>query len=158
LDSLHSALFYVCAAIAVVGALLAALSRSRQPAAAGLVLAALGAGLLMGDLSGGFAGLVVFVLLLGAAGATLSVEPGIEAPLRLADNLGAVVAAVLFIALGYAAYRGVYHSTGYPGGTFNAAALGRLLLGRDALALIALAAGALIGASYLPAGRRRPAR
>lgn len=154
MDSLHSALFYAFAAVAVAGALLTAWSRSRELAAAGLLLVVLGVALLLADLSGGFAGLVVFVLLLAAAAMTLGVPAQAEAPLRRADNLGAIVAALLFATLAYAAYRGLYHSAGHPGGTFNAAALGRLLIGRDALALIAAAAAALIAIAYLPAGRR----
>lgn len=158
MDALHTALFYVFSALAVVGALAAALARSRELAAAGLLLTALGVGLLLADLSAGFAGLLVFVLLLGAAGLALTVPPQSEPALRRADNLGAVVAAVTFAALAYASYRGLYHSAGYPGGTFNAAALGRLLLGRDDLGLIAVAAAALIGTAYLPARRPRGRR
>lgn len=157
MDALHSTLFYLFAAVAVIGALLAALARSRGLGALGLLLLALGVALELADLSAGFAGLIVFVLLLAAAGLALSVPLALEAPLRRADNLGALAAALLFGALAYASYRGLYHSTAYPGGTFNAAALGRLLAGRDALGLIAVAAATLIGIGHLPA-RRRAAR
>ena len=154
MDALHSTLFYVFAAVAVVGALLAALARSRGLGALGLGLVAVGVALELADLSAGFAGLIVFVLLLGADALALAAPAGTEAPFRRADNLGAVSAALLFAALAYASYRGLYHSTRYPGGTFNAAALGRLLAGRDALGLIAVAGAAPIGAGHLPSRRR----
>jgi hypothetical protein len=157
LDSLHSIVFYACSALALLGGLVAAWTRSRQVAAAGLFVLAAGVSLLLADLSAGFAGVLVFVLLLAAGAASVLPARSEEAPSRRADNLGAIVAALIFAALAYAAYRGVYHSTGYPGGTFNAAALARLLIGRDSLALIAGAATALIAASYLP-GRRGAAR
>lgn len=154
MDQLHSTLFYVFAAVAVLGALLAALARSRGLGALGLLLVALGVALELADLSAGFAGLIVFVLLLGAGALVLLTPAAAEASFRRADNLGALAAALLFAALAYASYRGLYHPAGYPGGTFNAAALGRLLAGRDALGLIAVAAAALIGIGCLPAKRR----
>jgi hypothetical protein len=158
LDALNSTLFYVFAAVAVIGALVAALGRTRTLGALGLLLVALGVALELADLSAGFAGLVVLVLLLGAAALVLAAPAAAEAPFRRADNLGALAAALLFGALAYASYRGLYHWTGYPGGTFNAAALGRLLIGRDALGLIAVGAAALIGIGHLPARRRKAAR
>lgn len=158
MDALHSTLFYVFAAVAVAGALLAALARSRGLGALGLVLVAVGVALELADLSAGFAGLIVFVLLLGAGALALAAPATSEAPFRPADNLGALAAALVFGALAYASYRGLYHSTGYPGGTFNAAALGRLLAGRDALGLIAVAAAVLIGAGHLPSRRRASRR
>lgn len=161
MDALHSTVFYVFSAVAVAGALLAAIARSRALGFGGLLLVALGVALVLADLSGGFAGLVVFILLAGSAALTAAVPIGAEAPLRRADNLGAIAAALVFAALAYASYRGVFHAAGYPGGTFNAAALGRLLIGRDGMALIAVAAAVLIGLAHLPprgAGRPGPGR
>ena len=162
MDTLHSVVFYIFSAIAVAGALLAALARSRELGLGGLFLVAIGAAIVLADLSGGFAGLVVFILLFAAAALTSTVPLGAETPFRRAENLGALAAALLFAALAYASYRGLYHSAGYPGGTFNAAALGRLLIGRDGMAVIAGAAAVLIGLAYLPStsvrrprGRRR---
>ncbi len=158
MDSPHSALFYAFAAPAIVGAVVAAWARSREMAGLGLLLVALAVALLLADLSAGFAGLLVFVLLAGASALSLAVPTTAEPPPRRAHNMGAVVAALLFAALAYAAYRGVYHPGEYPGGTFNSAALGRLLLGRDALALIAVGAAAFVGIAHLPGGRRASRR
>jgi hypothetical protein len=150
LDALQSGLFYLFATVALAGALLSALTRSRELAAGGLLLLAAGTGLVLADLSAGFAGLLVFILLAGSAALALAVPPGPEPPAGRAENLGALLAAVLFAALAYASSRGLFHPADYPGGAFNAAALGRLLLGRDALGVIAVAACALIGLAHLP--------
>jgi hypothetical protein len=147
LDTAHSALFYVLAAVAIAGAFVAALGRGRS-VIPGLGALGVAASLLLADLSAGFAALVVFVLLLGGAAVAIAVP---EKDDRASDRLhqaGALAAVIVFAALAYAAYRGSFHSPGYPGGSFDASALGRHLLAHDPLALLATAAAVLIGTGF----------
>lgn len=145
MDTAHSAVFYALAAVAVAAALFVALARGRVAASTALAVLALATGLLLVDLSAGFAALLVFIVLLGAAAATaLAAEPT-EAPASWSSQLGALAAVLGFGALAYAAYRGAFHSARYPGGSIDASALGRHLLAHDPLALLATAAAVLIG-------------
>lgn len=153
MDTVHTAAFYATAALAIAGALLAALGRSRALGAGGLLLTAIGAALLLADLSAGFAGLLTFIILAAGAGVVAATPGGAESVPTRGHNLAALLSAVLFAALVYAAYRGLYHSAQYPGGQFNAGALGRLLVGRDALAVIAVGAATLVAARSLDWGR-----
>jgi hypothetical protein len=58
--------------------------------------------------------------------------------------VGGVLAGAVLLVLLYVAYRGSYFAGAAITGQFNAAALGRLLVGRDALALEAIAAALLV--------------
>lgn len=140
---LHSILLVIFGAAALAGAAITTWAASRPAAMAGMALLAAGSALVLADLSAGFAAVLVFVAVIAAA--VLLPPPGEADGEPRAFNLGALACALLFAALAYAAYRGVFHSARYPGGQFNAGALGRLLLGRDPLALIAAGAAVLIG-------------
>jgi len=79
----------------------------------------------------------------------------VTVPARRAHQVGALACAALFAVLAYAAYRGgLFHGTYAAGdfGLFNAAAMGRLLFGRDALATEA--AGALLLLALVTGGAR----
>ena len=156
MSGVHAALFYPFGAIALAGALLAAFARGRAGGAAGLLLVALGAALVVADLSGGFAAVLVLVALLGAAAVAASAPVG-EGALPV-QNWAGIAAALAFAALAYAAYRGAFHSDRYPGGEVDFTSLGRTLVDRNPLGVIATAAAAAIafGLAGFPA-RRRPA-
>jgi len=139
LDTLHSGIFYAFAAVTVAGGLLAALAAGR-PRALGLALVAAGLAALYADLDAGFAALVTLVALglsalvllrAGAGRTATALEPG-----TLVNQLGASLA-----------FRGAYFADYHAGGSFNTAALGRLLVDRDALAVEAVAAALLTGAA-----------
>ena len=161
MDTLRSALFYFFAAVMIAGALLAALAPSRRLRAVGVGLTGVGLAALCADLSAGFTGLICLIsymtmasLLAGRA----TINGAREAVAGRVQHLGALAAALLFVALAYAAFRGAFHSAGYPGGEFGAAAVGRLLLGREALAveaLVALLSAGLITLLIRTRSRRR---
>ena len=150
MDALHSGIFYAFAAVTVAGGLLAALAAGR-PRALGLALVAAGLAALYADLDAGFAALVTLVALglsalvllrAGAGRTATALEPG-----TLVNQLGASLAGVVFLVLAYIAFRGAYFADYHAGGSFNTAALGRLLVDRDALAVEAVAAALLTGAA-----------
>jgi len=156
-DVLLAIAFYFCAGLTLLGALLSALlpggSRWRAPAL--LALAAGGSGAIA-CLSAVFAALVTLVCLGGAA-VLLSGRSVIAAAWRERASpdaawmaqVGGVVAAGLFVLLAYSAVRGDFVHGSYPGGWFGAAALGRVLFTRDAIAVQAVAFTVLIGLSGL---------
>jgi hypothetical protein len=146
LDTLHSVLFYAFAAVTVAGGLVTALL-GRRARALGVGAVAVGLAGLYADLDAGFA--AVFTLLAFGASAILLLRPQPAAPdepAGIAQQLGAVLAGLAFLVLAYAALRGRYFTGATFTGLFNAAALGRLLVGRDALALVAIAAALLVAA------------
>jgi hypothetical protein len=150
-DVLLTIAFYVCAGLALAGALSSALlsgASSWRPLAL-LALAAGTAGVLA-SLSAGFAALVsliclvtVAVLLSGPRAAAAALG-AVKDHRRLAQ-VGALAAAALFVTLAYAAVRGDFVRGAYPGGWFGAAFVGRLLFTRDAMAMQAVAFALLIG-------------
>jgi hypothetical protein len=156
-DVLLAIAFYFCAGLTLLGALVSALlpggSRWRAPALLALAVGGSGA---IASLSAVFAGLVTLVCLVAAAillsgrDVIVSASPRRAAadPAWLAQ-LGGVVAAALVILLAYAAVRGDFVRGTYPGGWFGAAALGRVLFSRDAIAVQAVAFTLLIGLSGL---------
>jgi hypothetical protein len=152
LDGLHSGLFYAFAAASVAGGLLTGLSTGRRRAL-GLALVAVGLAGLLADLDAGFAALATLVafgastLLLLRPGGPRA-EPDLE-PGGLLRQLGAALAGVVFLVLAYIAFRGDYFAGYQAGGRFNSAALGRILVGHDALPLEAVAAALLVGAAAL---------
>ena len=152
MDTLHSVLFYAFAAVAVAGGLAAALLGARSRAL-DLGLVAIGVAGLLGDLDAGFAA-VLTLLALGASAILLLQlrAPAGEEPNGFDRQLGAALAGLAFLALAYVAFRGSYFGGGGgQAGFFNSAALGRLLFGRDALAVEALVAAILVA---LVSGRR----
>ena len=150
MDTLHSGIFYAFAAVTVAGGLLAALADGRLRAL-GVGLVAVGLAGLYADLDAGFAALVTLVavgasaLVLLRAGAGRTVPP-LE-PGGLFNQLGAALAGIVFVVLAYIAFRGAYFSGFHAAGTFNTAALGRLLIDREALAVEAVAAALLAGSA-----------
>jgi hypothetical protein len=123
-DVLLTIAFYVCAGLALAGALSSALlsgASSWRPLAL----------------------LAVAVLLSGPRAAAAAVG-AVKEHRRLAQ-VGALAAAALFVTLAYAAVRGDFVRGAYPGGWFGAAFVGRLLFTRDAMAMQAVAFALLIG-------------
>ena len=56
---------------------------------------------------------------------------------------------MVFLVLAYIAFRGGYFAGHQAAGSFSSAALGRILVGHDALSLEAAAAALLVGAAAL---------
>ena len=154
--------FAIAAGVAVAGALVAAIApASRALRFLGLLALAVGSAAMFALLSAVFAAAVELVAG-GAAAVMIGIAPvrpaALERPRGWTFQLPAVACAVLFAALAYAAWRGGLTSAAYPGGTFNTAAVARLLLDRDALAGVAagaiLLAGIAGGAAAWRVGRR----
>jgi NADH:ubiquinone oxidoreductase subunit 6 (subunit J) len=152
MDSLHAIGFYVSAAVSLAGGLSVAFLPDRVRRGMALGAVAIGVAGIYLSLSAGFAALVALVCYGGCA--VLLAGPSY----RILDSaggtiwrqLGAMAAAVLLIALAYAAYFGAFHHATYFGGDFGSAALGRRLFAHDALATEAIAAlvvVALVGAT-----------
>lgn len=145
MDALTSILLYACAAVAVAGALVAAIAPATLRWLGVLALAVATAAVLA-LLEAGFAAVVFLVC--GAACAHLlrRLTAPAEVVAARGDGLlrqaGGIASAVLFAVLAYAAFRGSFAFGHYPGGGFNSAALGRLLLDHDVLA--GVAAGGLL--------------
>ena len=146
MDSLHAIGFYVSAALAGVGGILLAFLHGHWHR--GLALGAFGlgvAGIYM-SLSAGFAAIVVLVCYIGCA--LLVARPDYrtveQAARGLWRQIGAVGAALLVVALAYAAFRGRFAHATFYGGPFNSVSVARLLFAHDALATEAVAGVALI--------------
>jgi len=147
LDTLHSVLFYAFAALTVGGGLVTALLGGRARAL-GIALVAVGLAGLYADLDAGYAAVVTLVALGASALALLGIRPtAVAEPAGIAQQLGAVLAGVVFLVLLYVAFAGRYFTGATYTGQFNAASVGRLLAGRDALALEAIAAALLVAAA-----------
>jgi hypothetical protein len=152
LDALHSVLFYAFSAVAVAAGLATALLPSRAQRGSALIVAGAGLAGLLAVLSAGFAALVA-LLCFGACGLALG-TPGYRVVWSGAtgrwEQAGAIACGVLFAILLYASWRTDYFDGSYPGGSFGAAAVGRLLLAHDGLAGDALALVALV--AFVAAG------
>jgi len=155
-DTSLTLILATCAGLAIVGALAAALAPDTWRAAALLLLAAATAGALA-SLGAGFAALIALIAL-GAAAPLLAESPvsprGLPArpaavaavpSRRLAAQLGAVGAALILLLFGFAALRVDFLHSSYRGGWLGTAAMGRLLLGHDALAADAVAGLLFVG-------------
>jgi hypothetical protein len=138
--------------VTLAGGLATALLPVRARRGSALAIAGVGLAGLLAVLSAGFAAVVV-LLCFGACGAALSAS-GYRTVWSGAagrwEQAGAIACGVLFAILLYATWRTDYFEGSYPGGSFGAAAVGRLLLARDGLAGDALALLALV--SFLAAG------
>jgi NADH:ubiquinone oxidoreductase subunit 6 (subunit J) len=146
MDSPHLIGFYVSSALCVGGGLLVALLNRRDYRSGALLVSGVGVAGVYLSLSAGFAALVVLVSFAGCA-ALLS-RPDLR---TLNSSLGlmwrqlaGIAAAVLFAGLAYAAFRGAFAKVDFNGGEFATAAVGRLLLGHDALATEAIGAVVLV--------------
>ena len=156
MDSLHAIGFYVSATLSVGGALLVAFLPDRERRGLALAVTGLGLSGVMVTLSAGLAALVVLVCYLAMAlllaGPRYRVfELSVGTGWR---QLGALGAAALFALLTFAAFRGDFVHTGYFGGSFGSAAIGRFLLDHDALATEAVGALVLVALVGAAAGWR----
>jgi len=151
-DVLLTIAFYVCAGLALAGALCSALLPGASPwRLLALLGVAVGTAGVLASLSAGFAALVVLICMLTAAvllsgpRAIAAAAAGAAREASWVAQVGAAAAAALFIVLAYAAVRGDFVRGSYPGGWFGAAFLGRLFFTRDAIAIQAVAFALLIG-------------
>jgi NADH:ubiquinone oxidoreductase subunit 6 (subunit J) len=149
MDSPHAIGFYVSAALSIGGGLMVAFLRSRLRRSLALLVVGIGVAGIDASLSAGFAAIVV--LLSFAVSAALLGRPDYRAvEWAVAGGwrqLGSIAAALLFVALAYAAYRGAFASVRFNGGAFGAASVGTLLFTHDALAVEAV--GALVLAALV---------
>ena len=160
MDSPHAIGFYVSSALCLGGGLMVAFLNDRAWRAVALLVAGVGVAGLDLSLSAGFTALVVLVSFAGCA--ALLVRPDYRTVDWISGagwrQLGAVGASVLFASLAYAAYRGAFAHVTFNGGEFATAAVGRLLLARDALATEAVGAlvvVALVGVTIAWRARER---
>ena len=155
MDAPHSLVFCAFAAVALAGALAAVLVEGAAWRVRSLLALAAGLAGLYASLSAGFAAVVVLVAYLGVAAIGLAVT-GPDLPRRppaRALQLAGPLAAALLVVLVYAALRADFARGSYPGGFFGAAALGRLLFARDAVAMITLACVMVLAATAVFAAR-----
>ncbi|MDQ6918216.1 MAG: hypothetical protein M3Z98_02535 [Candidatus Dormibacteraeota bacterium] len=149
MDTLHSVLFYAFAAVTVGGGLVTCLLDGRARAL-GVGAVAVGLAGLYADLDAGFAAVVTLIALGASALLLLSLRPATRAAALeedsggIAQQLGGLLAGAILLVLLYVAFRGRYFAGATYTGLFNVAAIGRLLAGRDALALEAIAAALLV--------------
>jgi len=146
MDSPHAIGFFVSSAIALGGAVFVALLPGRELRSAALMVAGIGVAGVDASLSAGFAAAVVLVSFAGCA--VLLVRPDYRAFSWAVGGtwrqLGGLGTALMFLSLAYAAYRGAFAHVQFNGGALGTAAVGRLLLARDALATEAIAVIVLI--------------
>ena len=157
MDSLHAIGFYASTAVALVGAVLVAILPGRETRALALFITGIGVAGIDVFLSAGFTAAIVLLSFAGCAALISrhdyrSFDFTTGAVWR---QLGAVGAALLLIALGYAAYRGNFAHITFNGGTLGTAAVGRLLFARDALAADAVGVLVLIALVTLTVAWRR---
>jgi hypothetical protein len=146
LDSPHAIGFYVSSALSLGGGLAVAFLNTRGRRAVALLVAGVGVAGVDVSLSAGFAALVVLISFAACAALVArpdyrSLEWAVASGWRQA---GSISAAVLFIALAYAAYRGAFAHVSFNGGELGTAAVGRLLFAHDALATEAVGALVLV--------------
>lgn len=162
MDLVLTIVFFICAILAVAGALGASLAPTASWRLLGLLAVAAGtAGVLVG-LSAGFVALVALVclgasaLLVGGAGSG-PLRPAVAGRAALPGQVGAVAAALLLVVLLVVAVRGSFAAGAGAGGVFDVRALGHLFFGRDAMAMEAAAAAltAALAAGGLARSRRR---
>ena len=166
MDLVLTIVFFICAILAVAGALGASLVPDAPWRLLGLLAVAVGTAGVLVSLSAGFAALVALVclgasavLIGGTAAGGAAGSPRLRfdvadagAALRLSAQIGAVAAAALLAILLVVAVAGSFVSGPHTGDAFGAAAVGRAFFGRDALAreavgatlMAALAVGAAV--------------
>ncbi|HVH62711.1 MAG TPA: hypothetical protein VNA65_03825 [Candidatus Dormibacteraeota bacterium] len=163
MDSLHAVGFYASAGVSLLGGLGVALLQRRDSRGAALAATAIGVAGIYLSLSAGFAALIALICLLACAfviagPAHRSLAPAMSPLWR---QLGAISAALLFALLAFSAFKGDFVKATFYGGAFDTAALGRLLFGHDAVAVVAvgvLALVAIAGSSAAWHLRERPPR
>ena len=146
MDSPHAIGFYVSSALSVGGGIAVAFLGTRTRRALALLVAGVGVAGVDASLSAGFAAAVVLVSF--AACAALLARPDLRAVEWATASgwrqAGSLSAALLFVALAYAAYRGAFAHVTFNGGEFGTAAVGRLLFAHDTLATEAVGALVLV--------------
>jgi hypothetical protein len=146
MDSPHAIGFFASTAIALGGAVFVALLPGRELRSLALLVSGVGVAGVDASLSAGFAAAVVLVSFAGSA--ALLARSDYRAFNSVVGGtwrqLGALGAALMFLALAYAAYRGAFAHVKFNGGDLGTAAVGRLLLARDAPATEAVAVLVLI--------------
>ena len=144
MDVVLTIVFFLCAILAVAGAVGAAIGPTAQWRLLGLLALAVGTTGVLASLSAGFAALVALVCLGASAMLLGTTDAAAAAPGRtqagMSAQVGAVAAALLLAVLLVVAFGSSFARGGHAGSAFDAAALGRLLFGRDAIALEAVAA------------------
>ena len=157
MDSLHAIGSYVSAALAGVGGILVAFLGGHWRRGLALALTGLGVAGIYESLSAGFAAVVVLICFVATAALVAkpdyrTVEQAVGTVWR---QVGAVGAALLFVALAYAAFRGqLAHATFY-GGPFGTVSVGRLLFAHDGVATDAIGALVLVALVGAALGWRR---
>jgi NADH:ubiquinone oxidoreductase subunit 6 (subunit J) len=151
MDSLHTIGFYVASAVALAGAVLVAVLPGRGTRAGALLLTGVGIGGIDLSLSAGFtAGMVVLTFAGCAALIARHDYRSFDFPTgALWRQAGAIGAALLLLALAYAAYRGSFAHITFNGGALGTAAIGRLLFAHDAMATDAVGVLVLIALAAL---------
>ena len=145
MDLVLTIVFFICAILAVAGAVGAALGPAASWRLLGLLALAVGTAGVLASLSAGFAALVALVcigasaVLLGSTDLT-PLREGARWAAALPAQVGAVAAAALFVMLLVVAVRGTFAAGGHAGPEFDPVAIGRVFFGRDALALEAVGA------------------
>jgi hypothetical protein len=148
-DLVLTVVFFICAILAVAGALSASLGPDAPWRMLGLLALAVGTTGALATLSSGFAAVVALVCL-GASGVLLGgrdedvptrarAQPS-RVPGSLTAQVGAVSAALLLAVLVVVAFGVRFADGGRDGAGFDVAALGRAFFGRDALAVLAVGA------------------
>lgn len=157
MDLVLTIVFYLSAILAVAGALASVLLPTGPRRPLGLLAVAVGTAGVLVSLSAGFAALVALVCL-GAAALLLGRdEVHTPRPRGLPAQIGAVAAGLLVLVLVYVAVRGTFFAGRQGVDGFPLAAMGRVLFGRDALALEAVGAMLMVAVAFGAAAlRRRP--
>lgn len=146
MDSLHTVGFFVSSGVALAGGVLAAVLPDRGLRSLALGVAGLGVAGVEAFLSAGFVAVVTLISFAGSA--ALLARPDYRSfdwtGGALWRQLGALGAVLVLALLGYSAYRGAFAHVTFNGGSFGAAAVGRLLFAREAIATEAVAAVVLV--------------
>jgi NADH:ubiquinone oxidoreductase subunit 6 (subunit J) len=140
-DVVLTIVFFLCAILAVAGAVGAALGPAAPWRLLGLLALAVGTAGVLASFSAGFAASIALVCL-GASAVLLG--PMDPAAARgqggLSAQVGAAAAALLLVILLVVALRSTFAGVPHAGTAFDAVALGRAFFGRDALAVEAVGA------------------
>jgi NADH:ubiquinone oxidoreductase subunit 6 (subunit J) len=158
-DLVLTIVFFLCATLAVAGAVGAALSPVATWRLLGLLALAVGTAGVLASLSAGFAAVVALVclgasaLLLGSAAVAAVRDLVVESV--LSAQVGGAAAALLLVLLLVVAIGGSFQAAGHVPPAFDLAGLGRTFFGRDALALEAVGATLTAGLAVGALARRR---
>lgn len=145
MDLVLTIVFFICAILAVAGAVGASLAASAPWRLLGLLALALGTAGVLASFSAVIAAVIALVclvasaMLLSGAGA-VPVRVGDLRAAALPALLGAAAAALLLAVLLVVAVGGTFVAAGQTASGFDPGALGRAFFGRDALALEAVGA------------------